>query len=52
MLNMIELHSFDLGVEEIETPFGNKVRSKHKKDVSVIYLLDQIIMIMRQGYLL
>ena len=44
---MIELYSFDLGVEEIETPFGNKVRCKHKKDASVIYLLDQIIMIYR-----
>ena len=45
MLNMIELYLFEQGVEEIETPFDNKVRSKHKKDASVIYLLDQIIMI-------
>ena len=43
MFNIQELYSFDLGVEEIETPFGNKVRCKHKKDVSVIYLSDLII---------
>ena len=47
MLNIQELYSFDLGVEEIDTPFGNKVRRKHKKDVSVIYLSDLIIMIYR-----
>ena len=43
MLKILELHSYDLGVEEIDTQSDNKVRSKHKKDVSVIYLLDQII---------
>lgn len=33
MLKILELHSYDLGVEEIDTPFDNKVRSKQKLDI-------------------